>query len=140
MVADVTFDSNGTLWIAATGEGVFSYRFDTGKLTNYRHDTADPHSISNNNVNNITQDSKGNLWFATSGSGLDLYRPASNDFENFDQAKNGLSSDCIYETQESPHQRQTAAHHQRRLLHLRLPAKGIPELQCRKRFPNDCRQ
>ena len=102
MVADVTFDSNGTLWIAATGEGVFSYRFDTGKLTNYRHDTADPHSISNNNVNNITQDSKGNLWFATSGSGLDLYRPASNDFENFDQAKNGLSSDCIYETEESP--------------------------------------
>lgn len=81
---------------------MFSYRFDTGKLTNYRHDTADPHSISNNNVNNITQDSKGNLWFATSGSGLDLYRPASNDFENFDQAKNGLSSDCIYETEESP--------------------------------------
>ena len=28
----------GTLWIAATGEGVFSYRFDTGKLTNYRHE------------------------------------------------------------------------------------------------------
>lgn len=26
MVADVTFDSEGTLWIAATGEGVFSYR------------------------------------------------------------------------------------------------------------------
>lgn len=102
MVADVNFDSNGTLWIAATGEGVFSYRFDTGKLTNYRHDPANPHSISNNNINNITQDSKGNLWFATSGSGLDLYRPASNDFENFDQAKNGLSSDCIYETQESP--------------------------------------
>ena len=38
MVADVTFDSEGTLWIAATGEGVFSYRFDTCKLTNYRHD------------------------------------------------------------------------------------------------------
>lgn len=102
MVADVNFDSNGTLWIAATGEGVFSYRFDTGKLTNYRHDPANPHSISNNNINNITQDSKGNLWFATSGSGLDLYRPASNDFENFDQARNGLSSNCIYETRESP--------------------------------------
>ena len=36
MVADVTFDSEGTIWIAATGEGVFSYRFDTCKLTNYR--------------------------------------------------------------------------------------------------------
>ena len=102
MVADVVFDSEGTLWIAATGEGVFSYRFDTRKLTNYRHDAANPNSLSNNNVNNITQDSKGNLWFSTSGSGLDLYRPETNDFENFDKEKNGLASDCIYETQESP--------------------------------------
>lgn len=102
MVADVAFDSNGTLWIAATGEGVFSYRFDTRQLTNYRHNPTEQNSLSNNNVNNITQDSKGNLWFSTSGSGLDLYRPASNDFENFDKEKNGLSSDCIYETQESP--------------------------------------
>lgn len=102
MVADVTFDNKGTLWIAATGEGVFSYRFDTRKLTNYRHDSTNTHCISNNNINNITEDSKGNLWFSTSGSGLDLYRPSTNDFENFDQQKNGLSSDCIYETQESP--------------------------------------
>ena len=102
MVADVTFDSEGTLWIAATGEGVFSYRFDTCRLTNYRHDATNPNSLSNNNVNNITQDSKGNLWFSTSGSGLDLYRPATNDFENFDKERNGLTSDCIYETQESP--------------------------------------
>ena len=102
MVADVTFDSEGTLWIAATGEGVFSYRFDTCKLTNYRHDATNPNSLSNNNVNNITQDSKDNLWFSTSGSGLDLYRPATNDFENFDKERNGLASDCIYETQESP--------------------------------------
>ena len=101
MVADVTFDSEGTLWIAATGEGVFSYRFDTCRLTNYRHDATNPNSLSNNNVNNITQDSKGNLWFSTSGSGLDLYRPATNDFENFDKERNGLASDCIYETQES---------------------------------------
>ncbi len=102
MVADIAFDSNGTLWIAATGEGVFSYRFDTRQLTNYRHNPTEQNSLSNNNVNNITQDSKGNLWFSTSGSGLDLYCPASNDFENFDKEKNGLSSDCIYETQESP--------------------------------------
>lgn len=101
MVADVLLDSKGTLWIAATGEGVFSYRFDTRKLTNYRHDSANPNSLSNNNVNNIMQDSKSNLWFSTSGSGLDLYRPASNDFENFDKEKNNLATDCIYETQES---------------------------------------
>ncbi len=102
MVADIAFDDKGTLWIAATGEGVFSYRFDSGRLTNYRHDPQRPRSISNNNVNNITQDSKGNLWFSTSGSGLDLYCPEGDDFENFDQVKNGLASDCIYQTRESP--------------------------------------
>ena len=102
MVADVEFDKDGTLWIAATGEGVFSYRFDTHKLNNYHYDPTFPNSLSNNNINNIMQDSKGNLWFSTSGSGLDLYRPASNDFENFDKTKNGLISDCIYEIQESP--------------------------------------
>ena len=101
MVADILLDSEGTLWIAATGEGVFSYRFDTRKLTNYRHDSANPNSLSNNNVNNIMQDSQGHLWFSTSGSGLDLYHPANNDFENFDKEKNGLASDCVYETQES---------------------------------------
>ena len=47
------------------------------------------------------QDSNGNLWFSTSGSGLDRYRKESNDFENFDVQKDGLSSDCIYEVFES---------------------------------------
>lgn len=105
MVANLFIDQNGTLWIAATGEGIFAYHFATNKLTNYRHDPKNPHSLGNNNVNNITQDSEGNLWFSTSGSGLDLYRKTTNDFENFDMQKHGLSSDCIYEVRESPTQK-----------------------------------
>lgn len=101
MVADLFFDNKGTLWIAATGEGVFSYRFDTNKLVNYRHNREDSTSISNNNINSIAQDHAGNLWFSTSGSGLDLYKYETNRFENFDAHKNGLSSDCIYEVCES---------------------------------------
>ena len=108
MVADLFVDRDSTLWIAATGEGVYSYRFDTDKLINYRHDSTIPNdvdnhtnSISNNNVNSIMQDSQGNLWFSTSGSGLDLYHKETNCFENFDMQKNGLSSDCIYEIHES---------------------------------------
>ena len=101
MVANLYIDKDGTLWISATGEGVYSYRFDTGKLTHYAHNPANPNSLSNNNVNSIMQDSNGNLWFSTSGSGLDRYRKESNDFENFDVQKDGLSSDCIYEVFES---------------------------------------
>jgi len=101
MVADLFIDKDSTLWIAATGEGVYSYRFDTRQLINYRHDSEIPGSISNNNINSIMQDSRGNLWFSTSGSGLDLYHKETDDFENYDMQKNGLSSDCIYEVCES---------------------------------------
>lgn len=101
MVASLCLDKDGTLWIAATGEGVYSYRFDTNTLTNYPHNPFIPNSLSSNNINSIMQDSNGNLWFSTSGSGLDRYRKESNDFENFDVQKDGLSSDCIYEVIES---------------------------------------
>ncbi len=101
MVADLFVDKDSTLWVAVTGEGVYSYRFDTGHLTNYRHDSEISGSISNNNINSIMQDSQGNLWFSTSGSGLDLYRKDTDSFENYDTQKNGLSSDCIYEVCES---------------------------------------
>ena len=101
MVASLYIDKDETLWVSATGEGVYSYRFDTGKLTHYAHNPSIPNTLSNNNVNNIMQDSNGNLWFSTSGSGLDRYRKESNDFENFDMQKDGLSSDCIYEVCES---------------------------------------
>ncbi|MBR8704266.1 hybrid sensor histidine kinase/response regulator transcription factor [Bacteroides pyogenes] len=101
MVASLCLDREGTLWVAATGKGVYTYRFDTGKLTNYAHIPSSPNSLSNNNVNSITQDSEGNLWFSTSGSGLDRYRKETDDFENFDVQSNGLSSDCIYDVCES---------------------------------------
>ncbi len=101
MVADVTFDAEGTLWIAATGEGVFSYQFEDKRLTNFRHDPANANSLSNNNVYNIALDNHGNLWFSTSGSGLDLFRPSTGDFKNFDCHKDGLIDDCVYAVQES---------------------------------------
>lgn len=104
MVADLLIDREGTLWIAATGEGVFTYHFDTNTLTNYRHTPGLASTLSNNNVNSITEDSEGNLWLATSGSGLDLYRSNGN-FENFDTQENGLASDCIYEVCESSMQK-----------------------------------
>lgn len=100
-VTDLFFDYYGTLWIAATGEGLFSYKMETGELVNYRHDPADPHSISNNNINNITQDHYYNLWVSTSGSGLDLFDYNTKRFTNFDSQNNGVLSDCIYKVYES---------------------------------------
>lgn len=102
MVADITYDHNDNLWIAATGEGVYVYNIKTGKIRNYRHKTGHQGSISNNNINNITTDSEGNIWLCTSGSGLDLYQPETDSFINFDRKNNNLPDDCIYQAAESP--------------------------------------
>ena len=100
-VTSIAIDREGVLWIAAIGEGVYRYRFDTKQVTNYRHNPDRPGSLSNNTVNNILCDSRGTLWFSTSGSGLDCYRPLTDDFENFDQRQNGLLNDCVYRAEES---------------------------------------
>lgn len=70
MVADLEFDRNGVLWMAVTGEGVFSYNLKTDELLHYVYRNGES-GISNNNVNSIFCDSENKLWFATSGSGLD---------------------------------------------------------------------
>lgn len=101
MVADLNFDKNGNLWIAATGEGVYVYNIQTGNIRNFRHDIHSTGSISNNNINNITTDSNGNIWLSTSGSGLDLYDPKSDRFINYDKKNNNLSNDCVYQAIES---------------------------------------
>lgn len=101
MVADVFVDSNHTVWIAATGEGVFSYDPESDELINYRHDEKNRNSLSNNNVNNIMEDKNGFLWFSTSGSGIDMFNKKTGIFENFDMENSGLASDCVYEICES---------------------------------------
>lgn len=100
-VTDLFIDYYGKLWIATQGEGVFSYDIDKDELTNYKHDSSNPHSISSNNINNIAQDHYYNLWISTSGSGLDLFDYNTKEFKNFDSANNGIISDCIYEVRES---------------------------------------
>lgn len=89
-------DHRGTLWIAGSENGAYSYNFDTRKLTLYRHNHALKNSISSNGVNCIFEDSRNRLWFCTAETGLDLYRYDTDDFENFDAQANGLFSNCVY--------------------------------------------
>lgn len=101
-VTDILMDTNGNLWLATMGEGVFKYRLESGEIKRYCHDTATPGTISNNSIYSIFQDSTGNLWFSTSGSGMDRFVPGSGTFTNYDRENNGLVSDCVYQICESP--------------------------------------
>lgn len=99
MVSDLHIDHKGRLWIAATGEGIFCYDFNTRKIKHYRHHPEQDGTLSNNNVNHILETEDGKLWFSTSGSGLDCFDPQQQLFTNYDSYKYGLASDCVYQTE-----------------------------------------
>ncbi len=90
-------DHRGTLWICGDGNGVYSYRFDSGEITNYKYNHASEHGLSSNSINRIYEDSQHRLWLCSNESGIDLYRYDTDDFLNFDEARNELASDCVYD-------------------------------------------
>lgn len=94
-------DSQGILWIAVEGKGVFSYRFDTGQLVNYKYTPEAENTISDNIITCIIEDRHHNLWFSTVNSGIDVYYRETGKFENFNARNNGLGSDCVYSITES---------------------------------------
>lgn len=96
-IVSICIDSQEKLWISGNSEGVYTYRMDTKKTENHKHNHALEHSICNNNIGSIYEDSQKRLWLCTPGSGIDLYRHETNDFENFDEKKNGLGSNCVYD-------------------------------------------
>jgi len=102
MVADLEFDKNGVLWMAVTGEGVFSYNLATDLLTHYGYRNEES-GISNNNVNSIFCDYENKIWFSTSGSGLDCLDQKTNTFRNYDVSNSGFPGDCVYKVCEGNH-------------------------------------
>ena len=58
-------------WISTKGNGLYVISTD-GKVTNYRHDTEQPYSISHDYVYGIYQDSRGAIYIGTYGGGLNI--------------------------------------------------------------------
>jgi signal transduction histidine kinase/ligand-binding sensor domain-containing protein len=71
MIIDIAEDRSGMLWFGTYGRGLYSYDPNTDRSTAYRHNSADPTSLSSDIVWRTFEDHAGNLWVATS-DGLDL--------------------------------------------------------------------
>lgn len=58
-------DGRKNIWIGTLANGL--YKIETsGKITIYKHDAANPASISNNYIRSICEDNLGNYWIGTS--------------------------------------------------------------------------
>ena len=76
LVNKVAESADEMIWVA-TEDGLC--RFDGSQFVGYRHDEADPHSLSSNFVRTICTDAGGHVLVATL-FGVQLYRPETDDF------------------------------------------------------------
>ncbi len=79
-VSSIVQDSSGVLWVgtggyALQGGGINRLDPQTGQVSLFRHDPADPNSLASDDLMNVMIDSSGLLWAATWGGGLDVTNP-----------------------------------------------------------------
>lgn len=86
------------IWISNYRFGVYFYHFESKKFTQYKHNSLDIKTISNNYVSHIIEDKNKNIWFATH-NGLNLLKKGASEFIRIfhqDHISNSISSSYIY--------------------------------------------
>jgi ligand-binding sensor domain-containing protein/signal transduction histidine kinase len=94
-------DRSGGLWVGTYGHGLLHFDRRTGQFHTYRHNPADPYSLSSDIVFHLLVDHNGRLWAATSG-GLSRFDAATERFITYkpDQQVNNLFYLQLVEDQE----------------------------------------
>lgn len=92
---DIMEDSNGNIWVATMGNGVFKYNQESQKIEHYTNNINIKSSLSSNSVSNITETSNGDIWFATDRGGICKYNSKENNFHKISLAE-GLPDDSAY--------------------------------------------
>jgi ligand-binding sensor domain-containing protein len=97
-------DRSGTLWIGTVSGGL--NKMIPGKsgtesptFIRYRHDPADPNTISSDYIRIVFQDRSGNLWIGTYGGGLNKFDPEKEIFTRFRADKSNpesLNNDYVF--------------------------------------------
>lgn len=95
-VISVSEDRSGGLWVGTWGHGLHRFDRRTGKFRTYRHNPADPYSLSNDIVMRLFVDHSGTLWAAT-GDGVNRFDPLTERFMTYrlDPRKSLLGLDLV---------------------------------------------
>ncbi len=102
MMRSMIQDCEGLMWVGSN-EGAIVFEpdelmRDNTQYLNFRSDTKNPQSLSNDEVKVIFEDSKGNIWLGTTGGGLNLLireNPLRDSWFKHYTSKNGLSNEII---------------------------------------------
>ncbi|WP_165022897.1 hybrid sensor histidine kinase/response regulator transcription factor [Dysgonomonas sp. ZJ279] len=90
---DLMEDSEGYIWVATMGSGVFQYDQKQGVLIH--HTAKGENHLSSNSVSGITEDHLGQIWFSTDRGGICVYNKKSKSFKSY-SIKDGLPDDVAY--------------------------------------------
>ncbi|HQX72531.1 MAG TPA: two-component regulator propeller domain-containing protein [Chitinophagaceae bacterium] len=96
-VQSVREGSDGMLWIATYGNGVYIFNQTTNTFINLRSEAKNKNSLVSNNVNSLYEDHQGNFWFCTEG-GLSKYE-RNGKFTNY-TTEEGLPDNQVYRVEE----------------------------------------
>jgi signal transduction histidine kinase/ligand-binding sensor domain-containing protein/CheY-like chemotaxis protein len=81
-VRTIREDHTGALWVGTKSGGLDRLEPGSGRVTVFRHDVRNPHSLSNDRVNAVLEDNAERLWVATV-DGLNLFDRATQGFVRY---------------------------------------------------------
>ncbi|MFV0468606.1 MAG: two-component regulator propeller domain-containing protein [Dysgonomonas sp.] len=94
-IYDIIEDSDGYIWVATMGNGVYKYNQTTKQTEHYVNRSGDKTSLSSNSVSNIIETKTGEIWFSTDRGGICRYNKRNDNFTSF-SVENGLPDDVSY--------------------------------------------
>ena len=89
---------DGTLWLGKRDDNLVHYDPSTGEIVDYRHDPADPSSLSDSQVTSLAEGQDGTIWIATEAGGVNRLDRAADGIAHFRRRPNrstGLPDDDV---------------------------------------------
>jgi len=94
-IFDIFEDSDGILWFATMGSGLWKYTPSSGSFKKYIYEKGQNNTLSSNSISSIMQDSRGSIWLSTDRGGICCYNLQSDNFTAY-SVQDGLPDDVSY--------------------------------------------
>ncbi|MGM9752573.1 MAG: two-component regulator propeller domain-containing protein [Candidatus Cryptobacteroides sp.] len=91
-VYSTALSSDGILWIATRGQGIFSYDYSSSSLRHWCSEPSKPESIPSDNVRNIYIDRRNCVWVLTFDAGICCLNPEDGTCRRYSDWDNSYSN------------------------------------------------